>query len=146
MILPIGNERKDEFEAEIRYGEKRRGVKMSERTKKYDDELPRRLYSFFLSYQDAGAPSISKFARSIGVTCADIESYRTHREFERAYNECNEIRRDYLIDNALSKRFDASLTKFILCAEFGMGEKKENDCDKNLDVTIEVLSDKENED
>ena len=118
---------------------------MKEKTKMYTDELPRKLYSFFLGYADVGAPSFSKFARSIGVTCADIESYRENEEFERAYNECNEIRRDYLIDNALCKRLDASLTKFILSAEFGMGEKRENEGENRLDVTVEVLPDTSSE-
>ena len=116
---------------------------MNEKTKKYTDELPRKLYSFFTTYSEIGAPSFSKFAKSIGVTTEDLFSYRENDEFERAYRECNEIRRDYLIDNALCKKFDSSLTKFILGAEFGMGEKKEDESENKLDVTVEVVSDKE---
>ena len=102
--------------------------------------MPRKLYSFFLGYSEAGgAPSFSKFARSIGATAKDIQGFRKHTEFERAYEECNEIRRDYLIDNALCKRFDGSVTKFLLSAEFGMGDHSEENDDRSIDFTLEVL-------
>ena len=110
--------------------------------RKYSSDLPRKLYAFFHGYSDTGAPSFSKFARSIGATSADLEDFRKHAEFERAYKECNEIRRDYLIDNALCKRFDGSLTKFLLTAEFGMGERKDG-CDDSFDFTLNVLSEEE---
>lgn len=119
---------------------------MEKKRKKYSPDLPRRLYSFFAGYSDQpGAPSFAKFARSIGATCADIQTFRKHKEFERAYNECNEIRRDYLIDNALSKRFDGSVTKFLLSAEFGMGEKSESTDDNSFDFTLKVLPEDKNE-
>ncbi len=105
--------------------------------RKYNSELPKKMYTFFRSYSDAGAPSIAKFAGSIGATVADVESFRRHKEFERAYRECSEIRRDYLIDNALCRRFDASLTKFLLANEYGMGE--EADDTGRLDVKLEVV-------
>ena len=119
---------------------------MEKKRKKYSTDLPRRLYSFFAGYSDQpGAPSFAKFAKSIGATSADIQGFRKHREFERAYNECNEIRRDYLIDNALCKRFDGSVTKFLLSTEFGMGERSEADDDNSFDFTLEVLSRDKNE-
>ena len=108
---------------------------------KYTSDLPRRLYTFFLGYEGAGAPSFSKFARSIGATLDDIERYRRHGEFERAYHECSEIRRDYLIDNGLVKRFDSSFTKFLLNSEYGMGDGKCTDEDKDIKVTLEVIGD-----
>ena len=112
---------------------------------KYTSELPRLLYTFFISHNDtAAAPSFSKFARSIGATLDEVEEFRAHEEFERAYRECNEIRRDYLIDQALTKQFDPSLVKFLLTAEFGMGEKEER-CDTGLDVTLTVISDNDSE-
>ena len=95
------------------------------------------MYTFFRSYSDVGAPSIAKFAGSIGATVAEVESFRQHSEFERAYRECSEIRRDYLIDNALCKRFDASLTKFLLSTEFRMGE--DTDDGGGLEVRVEVI-------
>ena len=113
---------------------------------KYTSELPRLLYTFFISHTDtAGAPSFHKFARSIGATSSDIESFRKHSEFERAYRECSEIRRDYLIDSALTRRYDPSFTKFLLTEEFGMGDKDKEKDDTGLTVTLEVLSDGKNE-
>ena len=106
---------------------------------KYTNDLPRKLYTFFLNFDGVGAPSFSKFARSIGVTLTDIERYRRHGKFERAYQECSEIRRDYLIDNGLVKRFDSSLTKFLLASEFRMGDEKTNGNDKLIEVTLEVI-------
>ena len=114
---------------------------MKKNHSKYTTDLPRRLYTFFLNYDGAGAPSFSKFARSIGATLSDIESYRKHGEFERAYQECSEIRRDYLIDNGLVKRFDSSFTKFLLSSEYGMGDTKETKDDKDIKVTLEVIGD-----
>lgn len=108
---------------------------------KYTANLPRSIYTFFLGYSDPGAPSFEKYARSIGATLEDIERFRKHDEFERAFRECNEIRRDYLIDGALTKRFDSSLVKFLLGAEYGMGEKEKEKEDTELAVTLEVLSD-----
>ena len=113
---------------------------MKKRQSKYTKDLPRKLYTFFLNYDGPGVPSFSKFARSIGVTLADIERYRRRGEFERAYQECSEIRRDYLIDNGLVKRFDSSFTKFLLSTEYGMGDK-DADTDRELTVTLEVIGD-----
>ena len=114
--------------------------RMKKNRSKYTVDLPRRLYTFFLNYSDTGVPSFSKFARSIGATLNDVEGFREHGEFERAYQECSEIRRDYLIDNGLVKRFDSSFTKFLLSTEYGMGEK-ESDTDKELCVRLEVIGD-----
>ena len=103
--------------------------------RKYEPDLARRLYTFFTTYQDVGAPSFSKFARSIGATLEDIERWREHKEFMRAYRECSEIRRDYLIDQALCKQFDASVVKFLLTNEFGMENEPP---DGPFEVKIEV--------
>lgn len=109
-------------------------------SKKYESTLPKKMYSYFHSFCDVGAPSFSKFARSIGVTLPELEGYRKHGKFERAWRECSEIRRDYLIDSALTKRHDSSFTKFILQAEYGLDEPGRGDApDSELKVTLEVL-------
>lgn len=102
----------------------------------YTKELPKKMYSFFISYSDSGAPSYVKFARSIGVTLEELERFRAHEIFNRAWRECGEIRRDYLIDYALTKRHDPSFSKFLLQYEFDMeGLSSEDD----LAVTLEVV-------
>ena len=73
------------------------------------------MYSYFAGYDDPkGLPSFSKFARLSGVTLEELSDFRKHKEFERAWRECIEIRRDYLIDLAITKRADASMAKFLL--------------------------------
>ena len=104
---------------------------------KYSREMPRRLYTFFAGWDGAGAPSLSKFARSIGATTAEVEDFGHHGEFKRAMAECSEIRRDYLIDGALCKKFDASTVKFLLAAEFGMSTDGAG-ADRELEVRLEV--------
>ena len=100
---------------------------------RYSGDYPKRMYIFFKSYSDlSGAPSFVKFAESIGVTLADLERFRAHYEFDRSYRECSEIRRDYLIDNALTRRFDPSFVKFLLDNESCSDEGE------NLSVRIEV--------
>ena len=85
---------------------------------KYNRDYPRAMYLYFASYDEAhGAPSFSKFARRIGVTVAELDGFRRKKEFDAAWRECSEIRRDYLIDSALCKRHDASFTKFLLSEE-----------------------------
>ena len=109
---------------------------------KYSCDMPRLLYTFFISYNDtASAPSFEKFARSIGATLAEITRFREKREFDRAWRECSEIRRDYLIDAALTRRFDPSLVKFLLSAEFGMGENDKGCAEDSIELNLRVISD-----
>ena len=94
------------------------------------------MYRFFLGYDDRGAPSFTKFAISAGISTEDIEWFRKHKRFEAAYRECIKIRRDYLIDRALDKRFDGSFTKFLISSE-NPDESSESagDITLNLQVT-----------
>lgn len=102
---------------------------------KYTPDIARKMYAYFLSYDGGvGAPSFSKFARSIGITLAGLERFRRYKKFNEAYLECNEIRRDYLIDSALCKRHDSSFTKYLLELEFG----EDADVEKN-EIILKVL-------
>ena len=94
------------------------------------------MYTYFVTYSgNTGAPSFAKFALSIGVTLEELCSYRKNKKFDRSYRECCEIRKDYLIDMALNKRFDPSFTKFLL-SEL---EKNESDGENDFKISIEVL-------
>ena len=104
---------------------------------KYRSDLPHLMYTYFIGYSDTGAPSFDKFARTRGLTMEDLHAFKKHREFDRAYRECSEIRRDYLIDGALSKRLDPSTVKYLLSAEFRMDE--DGVADEGLQVTLEVI-------
>ena len=102
---------------------------------KYTRQMPRAMYCYFRGFDEqSGIPGFRKFAESIGATLADIEKWREHKEFERAYLECSEIRRDYLIDNALTKRFDPSFVKYLLSLEYGDQPDGENELSFKLEV------------
>ena len=91
---------------------------MSKKKKiKYTPELIGKMYRYFSDYDDRGAPSLTKFARLVGTTVEDLERLRRNARFERAYRECSEIRRDYLIDRALDRRFDPSFVKYLISSE-----------------------------
>ena len=97
------------------------------RTKaKYSPTLPGRMYRYFISYEEGGVPSFTKFAKSIGATTEDVESFRKKGQFDRAYRECQQIRRDYLIDRALERRFDPSFVKFLLTEESEAADSQES--------------------
>lgn len=83
--------------------------------RKYESDLPRRMYLYFTEGEVGGSvPSFSKFARHIGVTLEELKSYRNRKKFDSAYRECEAIRRDAIVDGALSKRLDSSFAKFVL--------------------------------
>ena len=111
---------------------------MEKRKKEYTKDMPAKLYAYFRSFCESGAPSLSKFAVAEGVTLAELGAWRANAEFDRACIECAEIRRDMLIDAALTKRHDSSFTKFLLTAEFGMGDAG-REGDGQLEVSIEVV-------
>ena len=106
------------------------------RKAKYEDDLCGKMYHFFLRYEDRGLPSFTKFAISVGLSTEDIERFRKNTRFEAAYRECQEIRRDYLIDRALDKRFDGSFTKFLIsCEDVAESSESAGDITLNLQVT-----------
>ena len=109
---------------------------MKPKKRKYERDLPRRIYTFFIGYDDEkSAPSLQKFARANGFTTEELLGFRKYEDFARALRECSEIRRDYLIDRGLTKRFDASFVKYLLDDESNKGTE-----DSSLSVTLEVLS------
>lgn len=101
----------------------------------YTAELAGRMYRYFISYEDSGAPSFTKFARLTGLTTADIENFRSHKRFDRAYRECQKIRRDYLTDRALEKRFDPGFVKFLLSMD---DENDRSEDSENILLSLEV--------
>ena len=102
---------------------------------KHTKDLARKMYIYFASYDEPlGVPSFGKFARSIGITLDELTAFRKKQKFERAWRECIEIRRDYLIDMALAKRFDSSFAKFLLSLESEVDSE-----DGELAVSLEVV-------
>ncbi len=96
-------------------GKAKRGGMMKTGKFKYTPELAGRMYLFFVNYNDTqSAPSFEKFARSIGTTRACLEGLKKHKKFSLSWEECEEILRDYLIDMALTKKFDPTFVKYML--------------------------------
>lgn len=101
---------------------------------KYTPELAAKMYLFFSSYDDAkSAPSFSKFARKIGTTLSILEGFRSNKRFDDAWNECNEIRRDYLTDRALTKVFDPTFTRHLLA-----DDESSSETDEGISISITV--------
>ncbi len=98
-------------------------------------ELAGKMYIYFISYDDRGAPSFGKFAKSVGITRAEIEKFREKKRFDKAYRECCEIRRDYLIDRALDKRFDPSFVKFLLSSDYEENAADSSDLTLRLEIS-----------
>ena len=102
---------------------------------KHKKDLAKRMYIYFASYDEPlGVPSFGKFARSIGATLEELSAYRKNKRFDQAWRECIEIRRDYLIDMALAKRFDSSFAKFLLSLESEVDSE-----DTELALSLEVV-------
>ena len=57
----------------------------------------------------------------IGISHGELMKLRGHKRFDAAYRECCEIRKDYLIDRALDKRFDPSFVKHLISEEEAQG-------------------------
>lgn len=138
-MLSFSHQAKDNSENAIYYQDvefQPCGRTVLKKNKKYDKDFPKQLYTYFTtSVTDFSIPSFSKFARSIGVTLASLEEYRKHSEFDRAWRDCIEIRRDYLIDCALTRRYDPSFVKFLL--DFEMGKENE-ESDDGFALTVKV--------
>ena len=96
-------------------------------------ELARKMLGYFASLaQSSELPSFDRFARSQGLTLAELLRFRKRKEFDEAYLECSEIRRDYLIDSALTKRSDPSFVKFLLTFEAGGEDTESSSFEVNL--------------
>lgn len=109
---------------------------MKEReTEKDTAHLTSRMLRFFASYEGEGVPSFEKFARSVGTDAEMLRALREDEAFDRVYRECSEIRRDYLIDQALCRRYDPSFVKFLLSEE-----SETKDAVGDLSLTLEVVS------
>ena len=135
MVLPMGEAYGPPLRREGAEGATAADKEVYGTGSKYKKEYGRMMYLYFTGYgESVGAPSFSKFARSIGITLEDLKSFRKKREFDAAWRECSEIRRDYLIDMALSKRADASFTKFIYAIEY-----PEITADNEMHISLSVV-------
>ena len=103
--------------------------------RKYDKDLPTKMYQYFLSEVETGElPSFAKFARKVDIPLARLEQFKKNEDFDEAWRGCIEIRRDYLTDCALTRRYDSSFVKFLLSSEIEATESKDSDICVNIRV------------
>ncbi len=107
------------------------------RKQKKENEIGKRLREYFLSSaEEPSPPSFSKFARNLGMTLSELSLLRENPEFDRIWLDCIEIRRDYLIDKALTRSCDPSFVKFILTGEAGTEDGDTEDREFNVTITV----------
>ena len=98
-----------------------------------------RMIRYFRSCSEGNElPTFSGAAATLGVEAPTLDEWRRiDPVFARAWRACLSILTDHLIVMGLTKRYDASLVKYLL-ALYGMGDEGENEPDE-LSVKIEVL-------
>lgn len=62
-------------------------------------------------------PTFARFAARIGVTLADLQSWRKNPTFDRAYLACEALQRSILMENGMLGRYDSSFAKLFLSTE-----------------------------
>ena len=72
----------------------------------------------------ATPPHFSEFARKIGVTTRQLKKWaRDHDDFREAYETCQEIFEEFLIDNGLTGSYGAIAMKFVAVNRTKMKDK-----------------------
>lgn len=70
-------------------------------------------------------PHFSEFARKIGVTTRRLKQWcREYPEFREAYEQCQEIFEEFLIDNGLTGSYGAIAMKFVAVNRSKMKDKQ----------------------
>lgn len=71
-------------------------------------------------------PTIEGFAAKMGITAETLVNWsKKHKQFFTAYIRAKELQKDFLLDNALSKRFDGNFGKFVAINCCGMKEQSD---------------------
>ena len=72
-------------------------------------------------------PSFVRFVHRMGTDMQGLQTRRSQsRAVTHAYEECQAILRDRIVDGALHKRYDASFAKFLLTDLLGQEATEEN--------------------
>ena len=71
-------------------------------------------------------PSFVRFASHVGTTVGALRRFKEQNTvFHDAWEECEEILVDRIVEGALHRRLDGSFSKFLLTSRFGFAEKAE---------------------
>ena len=107
---------------------------------KYSEKFIEYLYEYFYGgYEEIGKcfPTVGGFIywlktkRKISISYATIDNWKSGRVefalgFSEAFKECEEYRRDILMNGGLSRKFDASFSRFLASSLYDMREKTES--------------------
>lgn len=79
-------------------------------------------------------PHFSEFARKIGVTSQTLKNWaKKYPGFKVAYQQCQEILEEFLIDNGLTGAYGAVAMKFVAVNKTSMKDKTET-VEKKVDI------------
>ena len=82
-------------------------------------------------------PSFTAFAHSLGTTVGALRRFKEQNTaFRSAWEECEELLCDRIIDGALHRRLDGSFAKFILTARYGLADRESREDEP---VAVEIL-------
>lgn len=107
-------------------------------------ELAKKMLSYFRTAGTPGSeyeediPSFVRFAQREDLFTEDLLTFQEENTFfGRVYAECEKIRTDRIIDGALHKRFDASVSRMLIAAYAGISDKAApEDAQFQLKITL----------
>lgn len=105
--------------------------------------LGEKMLNYFRLKEDASEgkketlPSFTAFAASLGTTVGALRRFKEQNaDFRTAWEECEELLCDRIIDGALHRRLDGSFAKFLLTARYGLADRSEKEDEP---FTVEIL-------
>ena len=78
-------------------------------------------------------PTFARFAAELGVDLVDLQAWRSHPEFHRAYLACEALQKSILVENAMIGRYDSSFAKLLLTSE---GQKTEEQPPFSVEIRV----------
>ena len=105
---------------------------------KYERRYCRRLWEYFMTYEGAGIPQMSQFARQIGVDEKTLRNWRNaYEEFGVVYQACMDYQRELLNNGGLTGQLNPRMVQFCLSANHKVREyTRINAEDKGVDVEM----------
>ena len=89
--------------------------------------------SSYIVMQNARMPSLIGYARYLGFPRQTLEHWVTqHPDFARALDLLKDVQQEFLVNNGLSGRYNATLAKLMLGVNHGIFERKEVDSTHKL--------------
>lgn len=108
---------------------------------KYKEEYATELIKYFRD-EDVVFPTVEGFAESKGLAIRTVHGWREDEEkypqFAVAYAQAMAIQREKLLVGGLTRKFDASIVKFLAVNNHGMREKVEQEVKADTTFTVNI--------